>query len=181
MGSIQLPDINLAVVNFLQHFESLAFLPLIADSEMGLLFGDEVTAALSELERYNQQENLCHTCRGRCCTLVKCEFYLPLLSRCPVHHLRPLLCRLHFCHQFAPPYQELVKAVGDIFLESVIAGERINRVKARLLDSPPLSKLAPQMVSGVKPFLTAFSDGRLNESAALESIADAVKTCFRIL
>jgi hypothetical protein len=170
MGTIQLPDISLAVSNFLKHFESLLRLPFITDAEMDVLFGAEVTAALKELDLYNQKEKLCHECHSRCCLLVKCEFYLPGFSRCPVYAFRPLLCRMHYCNKFAPVYKELVKTAGDIFLESLLAGEAINPRKIALLDSPPLGKLVTELVTAVKIHLTAFEESRLDEESALNAI-----------
>lgn len=172
MAVIRIPDVDLAVRNFLNKLESLSHLPLMTDAEMDFSFGEEVTAALQELEVYNCQEGLCRTCRSRCCLLVDCELYVPGFSRCSIHKFRPLLCRMHFCNKFAPVYREMVKAVGDIFLESLLAGQHLDPAKTRLLDSPPLVPLAPGLVAHLRPFIDAFEEGRIDESTALKSIAE---------
>ena len=177
MGTIQLPDINLAVINFLKHFESLSRLPLITDSEMDRLFGEEVSLVLQELERYNQQEEMCHTCRSRCCLLVDCELYVPEFSRCSIHKFRPLLCRMHYCNRFAPVYKELVKTIGDVFLESLLAGEKVHSGKTKLLDSPPLGRLVPALVDAASQVIVAFKAGCLNEAEALKGIISAAEKC----
>ncbi len=171
MVVIRIPDINLAVSNFLKHFESLSHLPLISDAEMDSLFGQEVAAALHELELYGRQEGFCRSCRSRCCLLVDCELYVPSFSRCSIHNFRPVLCRMHFCNKFAPVYRDLVKAVGDIFLDSLLAGEHLDPAKTKLLDSPPLGILAPDLVARIKGIIKAFDEGILEEKAALKSIA----------
>ncbi len=163
-------DVERAVGNFLEHFESLSHLPLISDAEMDQLFGEEVKAGLAELERHNQQEKICRNCVSRCCQLVDCEFYTPEWSRCPVHSFRPTLCRMHFCSQFVPQYGILVKEVGDIFLESLLAAEKRNGRKANLFDSPPLGKLIPQLVTAILPLISAVKEKRLHEADAWRMI-----------
>ncbi len=89
-------------------------MPLIGDSEMARLFGEETAAALAELDACNRQGQICSSCRGSCCRLVSCELYTPELSCCPVQKFRPVLCRMHFCHKFNAKYPLLVKEAGDI-------------------------------------------------------------------
>ena len=99
---------------------------------------------------------------------------------------------MHFCNRFAPVYKELVKTVGDIFLESLLAGEKVNGGKTKLLDSPPLGKLVPGLVDAAGQFIVAFKAGRMNEAEAFEGIAvdvgeklqskgiiSAMSDCFR--
>jgi hypothetical protein len=178
MAVIRIPDVDLAVRNFLNKFESLSHLPLMTDAEMDIIFGDEVPAALRELELYNHREDLCRTCRSRCCLLVDCELYAPGLSRCAIHEFRPLLCRMHFCNKFSPVYREMVKAAGDIYLESLLAGEHLDPAKIRLLDSPPLGHLLPDLVAGIRPLLKAFEEGRLDEPHVLKFIAGKLEKLY---
>ena len=165
-------DINEAVRNFLNHCESLSRLPLISDDEMRKLFGPEVAAALSELENYNRQAKICRNCAARCCQLVDCEIYAPEFSSCPVYHSRPLLCRMHYCHKFAPYYNLQVKALGDIFLESLIAVEHQGIRRTNLFDCPPLEKLAPALVGRISVLITRVRHESLDKNAALNSILD---------
>ena len=171
MAVIRIPDVKLAVSNFLNHFESLSRLPFISNVEIDSLFGEEIGAILHELELYGRQEGFCLTCRSRCCLLVDCELYVPNFNRCSIYDFRPLLCRMHFCNKFAPVHRELVKAVGDIFLESLLAVEHLNPAKTKLLDSPPLGNLAPDMVAVIRHFIKDFDEGLVDEPAALKSIA----------
>jgi len=90
------------------------------DVEMELLYGEELSVAVKELERYDHEEKLCSTCISRCCPMVKCELYSPVLSRCPIWPYRPVLCRMHFCNKFVGSYGLLVKDIGDIFLDGLL-------------------------------------------------------------
>jgi hypothetical protein len=163
-------DVAKAVNTFLENFENLSHLPLITDTEMDRLFGQEVQAGLAELERYNRQGNVCRNCPSKCCRLVDCELFAPELTQCPVYPLRPVLCRMHFCHQFDTEYKTLVKETGDVFIESLLAAERRASRKARFFDCPPLSQLAPGLVTAITPLIKAFREGRLKEAAALDLI-----------
>ena len=55
-------DKEKAIAIFLERVERLAQLPLVTDLEMDELFGEGVAAALSELNRFNQKEQIC--CRN---------------------------------------------------------------------------------------------------------------------
>jgi hypothetical protein len=163
-------DVNKAVDSFLKHNESLSCLPFISEVEMETLFGDDVNSALAELERYNQQGQICRNCDSRCCRLVDCELYTAELSRCPVHHWRPALCRLHFCNKFSRVYPLIVRDAGDIYLESLIAAERRGIKITYLFDCPPLAKLAPELVTAISSYLSAFKEGRSGEARTIELI-----------
>jgi hypothetical protein len=163
-------DIERAVRSFLQNYESLSRLPLISDSEMSRLFGEEVASALTELELFNRQGQFCLRCRGSCCRLVSCELYTPGLTRCPVQDLRPVLCRMHFCRQFSGVYPLLVKETGDIFLDSLIAAEKKGFKEVFLFDCPPLAKPAPGLVKSISRCIDDLREGRTDEAAALRDI-----------
>ena len=163
-------DVTQETENFLKHFERLSRLPLITDAEMANLFRPEVISVLTELDHFSQREKVCSRCNRRCCLLVDCELYTPELSICPIHSYRPLLCRMHFCNQFARVYPSLVKEVGDIFLESLIAAERQNKSKTAVFDSPPLGKYIPNLVAAIKNLLGEFKKGRLDEPTVLRLI-----------
>lgn len=169
-------DLDKAKNQFLGNFESISRLPLITDAEMVQLFGEEVNLALSKLESYNQQEKFCVNCESRCCLLVNCELYSTDFSRCPIHSFRPVICRMHFCNRFAPVYNSLINELCDIFLESLIAAQQVDKKKADVFDSPPLAKFAPGLVSVMIPHMTAFNQGRLDRASAIELIgAEALK------
>jgi hypothetical protein len=168
-------DVDKARDHFLKNFESLSRLPLISDAEMEQLFGAEVSAALTELYQFNQKGNICRQCNSRCCLLVSCELYTARLSRCPIYSYRPVLCRVHFCNQYAPEYRTLVKKIGDIYIESLIEADRMDSEKVYLFDSPPLMKLAPELVAKIASYILDFKEGRLDEPSTFGLIEAAAE------
>jgi hypothetical protein len=178
MENIRHLDIAKAVSTFLEKFDSLSHLPLITDVEMDRLFGEEVQAGLAELERYNKKEGFCRHCSDKCCRLVDCELFAPELTQCSIRPVRPVLCRMHFCHQFDAEYQTLVKETGDIFLESLLAIERRGSRNTRFFDCPPLGRLAPGLVEAIMPLIKAVQEGRLNEATALDLIQTETNKYF---
>ncbi len=170
MGTDYRLDVKKSVDLFVRNFESLVYLPFIADSEMERLYGPEVIQALADLDNYNRQEKICQTCAQRCCLLVDCEFYAPDLGTCPVQSFRPTLCRMHFCHRFSPAYRELVKDLGDIFLEGLLAGGKVDSQKADLFDSPPLGPLMPSLSPVISTLLEEVRSGRLEKIEAWKRI-----------
>jgi hypothetical protein len=170
MGSEHHLDVTQETENFLKYFERLSRLPLITDDEMANLCGPGINSVLAELDRYDHAEKLCKRCTRRCCLLVDCELYTPELSICPIHSCRPLLCRMHFCQQYAENYSLKVKEIGDIFLECLIAAERQDKKKAALFDSPPLQYFIPDLVTAIKKLLDEFKKGRLDEPSVLKLI-----------
>jgi hypothetical protein len=163
-------DLEKAVQSFLGQFESLVRLPFITDSEMEHLYGQEVTSGLAQLHRFNLDKGICRNCNDRCCRLVDCELYSEAFSGCPVHSYRPILCRMHFCQKFALEYPFLVKDLGDIFLEGLLAGQKIDSRKSNSLDSPPLTKFAPDLIEEISAHLTAIKENRLSETEAFKII-----------
>jgi hypothetical protein len=145
-------------------------LPLVSDAEMSRLFGPELGSGVAEMDDFNRREQVCDRCGGNCCRLVSCELYTPGLKSCPVQKMRPLLCRLHFCHSFARVFPILVKECGDIYLDSLIAAHAAGSKAIPLFDSPPLGKVAPEMVRAVSGILAEFRAGRLDEAGALRLI-----------
>ena len=151
---------------FLDRVEQLYRLPLITDSEMNELFGGEVAAALAELNRYNGEEEVCSHCEKRCCQVTGCELYAPQFSQCPIHDLRPVVCRLHFCHKFHISDNSLIKELGDIFFDSLLAADRYGSSRVRLFDSPPLGGSAPGLVAATSPWLNEVREGSLDAEYA---------------
>jgi hypothetical protein len=169
-------DVKEAVQRFLSQFERLSRLPFIADSEMEQLYGQEVTRGLAELNRFNQEKRICRNCQDRCCRLVDCELYSEAFSGCPVYPYRPVLCRMHFCNKFALEYPFLVKDLGDIFLDGLLAAQSINNRRVELLDSPPLSRFVPDLIAELKDKVTEVKENRLSEAAALEMIQSVISS-----
>ncbi len=176
MGSKHHLDVTGEAENFLKYFERLSSLPLITDAEVASLFGNGVISVLEELDRYNRREKLCARCNRRCCLLVDCELYTPELNTCPIRPYRPLLCRMHFCHQFASAYPVQVREMGDIFLESVLAAEHLDKNKAAFFDAPPLAKFAPGLVNTIESLLVEFKKGKIGEQMVLKLIQETISS-----
>lgn len=163
-------DREKAISNFLERIEQLEQLPLITDLEMNWLYGEEVAAALSELESLNREKQICTECRDRCCQTCSCELYAPQFRQCPIYEFRPVVCRLHFCHRFQARGSPLIKELADIFFESLLAADREGSSRVRLFDSPPLSTTAPDFVAVTSPRVNAVRDGSLKPESAAELI-----------
>jgi len=159
-----------ALRNFLERVEQLSQLPLITDLEMNELFGEEVAAALAELNRYNQHEQVCWHCEKTCCQVTGCEFYAPQFSQCPIHDFRPVVCRLHFCHRFHITGSSLVEELGDIFFDGLLAADRDGSTRVRLFDSPPLAGSSPDLVAVTSPWMNAVRAGSLGPEYAAKLI-----------
>ena len=159
-------DKNKAVANFLKHVEQLPRLPLISDSEMYQLYGDEVAAAVAEMDRINQEEQLCLNCQNRCCLACGCELYAPQFGQCPIYDYRPVLCRLHFCHRFNAASRSIVVELGDIFFDSLMAAEQAGSDKVRLFESPPLARHAAGLIEATAPLADAVRSNSLDPEHA---------------
>ncbi|HEY32338.1 MAG TPA: hypothetical protein G4O10_04465 [Dehalococcoidia bacterium] len=159
-----------AVNSFLEHVEHIRRLPLITDPEMHQLFGEEITTAVAEIDRFNQKEQICLRCQNRCCPVCGCELYAPEFDQCPIYEFRPVLCRLHFCHQFNTAGRSVIIELGDIFFESLQAAEQAGSTKVRLFESPPLARYAPDLVETTAPWVDAVRKGSLNPEHARKLI-----------
>ncbi|MBI2848342.1 MAG: hypothetical protein HYX83_04120 [Chloroflexi bacterium] len=167
-----------AIATFLERLELLERLPLISDTEMEELYGVEVAAALAEMAHYDREYQVCARCEKRCCSVIDCELYAPQFSRCPVHHLRPVICRLHFCNRFPLADSPVMKELDDIFFESLLDADRVGNPRAKLFDCPPLGRLAPDLVTPAIPLVKAAGEGALAPQDAAEQIRrHAVKYC----
>ena len=128
---------------------------------MAELYGKEVAAALDSMAQYDREEQVCRRCERRCCLAAHCELYAPHFSRCPIHELRPLVCRLHFCDKFPIAASPVMRELDDIFFDSLLAAERAVTPQVRFFDSPPLIRVAPDLVAATGPIMTAVRDGAL--------------------
>jgi hypothetical protein len=176
LALVQLPDVNSSVESFLANFRKLKYLPFITDIEAIELFGSQVTESLVELDDYNRREQICSHCQSRCCLRVKCEVYDASFGGCAVDSLRPALCRLHFCNNFNNECGPLVKILGDIYLESLLAAAKIDSALADLFDCPTFLPLTPHLVSLIIPVLDDARAGRLPEQEAFEEVQHLILT-----
>ena len=172
-------DKEKSISNFLEHVERLSRLPLITNSEMNELFGEEVAAALVKLNNYNREKQICFNCQNRCCKVSGCELYASQFSQCPIQDFRPVVCRLHFCHRFHIQDNSLVEELGDIFFDSLLAADRYGSTRVRLFDSPPLARSAPDLVVATTQWVNAVREGSLNpEYAERLVLHEAQKYCI---
>ena len=144
-------DKDKAIESFLRHAEEFAHLPLVTDSELLKLYGEEVVAAIAGLERSGREEDVCLRCGAQCCRDIGCELYAPQFDQCPIYEFRPIACRLHFCHRFDAADRSLVLALRDVFLGSLTAVESRTGEALMALDSPPLAGCLPEFAAAVVP------------------------------
>jgi len=163
-------DKKKAIASFLKHVEQLSRLPLITDAEMYQLYGEEVAAAVAEMDRVNQREQICLRCPSRCCPVCGCELYAPQFRQCPIYDFRPVLCRLHFCHRFNEAGRATVIELGDIFFESLTTAEQAGSDKVRLFESPPLATHAAGLIKVTAPLADAVRKGYLDPRQAKRQI-----------
>lgn len=159
-----------AIASFLEYVEQLSRLPLIADSEMHRLFGEEVAMAVAKMDRVNREEQICLLCQSRCCLACGCELYAPEFGQCPIYEFRPVLCRLHFCHRFNSAGRSVVVELGDIFFDSLLAAEQAGIARVRLFESPPLARYAPGLIAITAPWVDAVKKGSLSPKYARKLI-----------
>jgi len=174
-------DVNSAIESFISNFEGLGNLPFIADSQVERLYGAQVAAALNQLELYNLQHQICNNCQQRCCLRVKCEYYDAALGHCPVQPFRPALCRLHFCKEYAAENGQMVKELGDIYLETILAAAKIDRRKADYFDCPSFMPLVPDLTQKIQAQIVAIKEGRVTESQGLALIHEMLLQSVRSL
>ena len=160
-----------AVASFMEHVEQLSRLPLITDSEMDELYGEEVAAAVAEMDRVNREEQICLQCQSRCCPACGCELYAPQFGQCPIYDFRPALCRLHFCHRFNTAGRSAVMELGDIFFDSLSAAEQAGSDKVRLFESPPLAESASGLTTVTAPLVDAVRKDSLDAEHARRLIS----------
>lgn len=172
-------DKEKSINSFLENVERLYQLPLITNSEMNELFGEEVAAALAQLNRYNHENQICLRCQNRCCQASGCELYAPQFKQCPIQDFRPVVCRLHFCHSFHIQGNSIVEELGDIFFDSLLTADCLGSAKVRLFDSPPLAICAPDLVGATSHWVDAVREGSLNPEYAEKLVLhEAKKYCI---
>ena len=151
-----------AISHFLERVDRFPQVVLVSDEEVKELFGDEVVAALGELEGYGLEENMCAGCGGICCRDIGCELYASQFSQCPIHDFRPIVCRFHFCRRFDDTGKSLVIDLRDIFLGCFRAVDLWDSANLRSMDIPPLVEVCPELVNAVDHLVAAVRENRLN-------------------
>jgi hypothetical protein len=174
MVSQPVPGLTAAVECFLAHFRQLQYLPFISEVEIGELYGQEVNAALKMLDLYNQEKHICAKCQYRCCRRVKCELYDTALAGCPVELYRPVLCRVHYCDRFSA-HHDLVKTLGDIYLESLLEAAKLDASRAAFFDCPSFTPLAPDLTASMVALLKLGKENQQKQSEVLLQIGHLIE------
>jgi hypothetical protein len=154
-------DETRAIATFMGVVGRFAQVALLTDEEVRELFGADTAAALAAFDRYSEENGLCASCGGVCCSEIGCEVYSPRFEECPIHATRPLLCRFHFCHRFDVVDKTLVIALRDIFLACYTAEHISSGTIAESMSVPPLETACPALVANIEPLVEAVQDGRV--------------------
>jgi hypothetical protein len=163
-------DKQKVIRNYIANVQEMHRLPFITDDEMQQLFGEDITTILTRLSLYDTEKGLCVNCVKRCCLVVHCELYDARFPGCPIFKLRPVVCRLHYCHLFQKDCGQLVEELSDIFFECVIAAESSGITPTRLFDSPPLVRCAPEFISRIGNIMQSVRNNGVDLQHALAVI-----------
>jgi len=159
-----------AITRFLERVDRFPQVLLVTDEEIVELFGTHVAAVLSKLERHGEETRSCTECGGDCCRDIGCELYAPEFGQCPIHDVRPIVCRFHFCHRFDSARKELIVGLRDIFLGCFRAVDMWDSPNLRSMDVPPLAEFCPDLVNVAVPIVQAVRQHRLDPQKAQEAI-----------
>lgn len=154
-------DRDTAIASFIEHVGHLTRLPFVTDPEIKELYGEEVAAALGELERINQEKMICQQCDSNCCQTHGCEFYAPQFSQCPIHDLRPAICRFHFCEKFQIAGRSSIKELSEIFLYSLSVAAANGSGSVKFFNPPPFAGVLPGLIETIKPLVNGVQSGKL--------------------
>jgi len=159
-------DKQAVVNNYLKTVQQLHRLPCISDDEMVQLFGTEVNGIIAYLSQYAAENLLCVNCPKRCCLVAQCELYDTQFQMCPIFDLRPVVCRMHYCHLFQKECRQLVEGLSDIFFDCILKAEAAGIPHAKLFDSPPIARCAPEFVKMTETIMQSVKDGMINPKEA---------------
>lgn len=161
-----------AIETFLAQVEKLLHLPFITDAEMKSLYGEDMPLVLDQLGHINDLNRFCQDCQSRCCPAVRCEFYAPQFSSCPIFDLRPPICRLHYCHRFFTDHDTLLKDMSDVFFDSLLKADSLGSNKVKFFDAPPLIHCCPELIESTRHWIESVRNGTLDPEEARRVIMD---------
>lgn len=167
-------DETRAIATFLGAVGRFVQVALLTDEEVRELFGEDTAAALAAFDRYSEENGLCASCGGVCCSEIGCEVYSPQFGECPIHATRPLLCRFHFCHRFDVVDKTLVIALRDIFLACYTADQISSGTIAKSMSVPPLETACPALAANVQPLMDEIREGSLDPQNGIQLIRKEV-------
>ena len=154
-------DRDSAIANFIGRVDYLTRLLFISDLEIRELYGEEVAAALGEIEHINQKKKICQQCDSNCCQHHRCEFYALKFNQCPIHSLRPAICRFHFCEKFQIAGKSTIKELAEIFLYSLSVAAANGSHRVIFFNPPPFAKVSPKLIEVVFPFVERVQSGKI--------------------
>lgn len=168
-------DETRAIATFMGVVGRFVQVALLTDEEVRELFGAETAGALAAFDRYSEENGLCASCGGVCCSEIGCEVYSPRFEECPIHATRPLLCRFHFCHRFDAVDKPSVIALRDIFLACYTADQISSGTIAISMSVPPLETACPTLVANIEPLVEAVREGSLDPQNGVRLIRKEVE------
>ncbi len=151
-----------AIDSFLRQVDRFRQVVFVNRERVLRLFGEEVIETLEKLEAFARCERVCDECGGLCCQDIGCELYAPQFGTCPVHQIRPIVCRFHFCHRFDALDKEAVIALRDTFLGCYMALDSWGHDNLKALDIPPLAGVIPEFARLVTPWMEEVRAGRVD-------------------
>jgi len=153
-------DSGYAIDSFLRQVDRFSQVVFVDRDRIHRLFGEEVVETLEKLETFANRKQICNDCGGLCCRDVGCELYAPQFTTCPVHQIRPIVCRFHFCHRFDVLDKPAVIELRDIFLGCYMALDNWGHDNLRALDIPPLAGIIPEFAHLVAPWMEKVRAGQ---------------------
>ena len=166
------------VEQFVKRLSFYPYIPFLTEDEMTGLFGQEVIAALRRLQDFARETNLCAGCGGKCCGDVKCELYSSRFPACPIHELRPMACRFHFCPRFGDEHKEAIIALRDTYLGCFYTFDGMGSItgshQARCLDTPPLAIFWPEFSELGRRVIAFMDSGDLTPEEAQQALRHEV-------
>jgi len=146
----------------------------LTDSEFGELFGVGIARLVGIMNQ--AAAGICPGCNGYCCKNIRCMFYSPYFSACPIFDRRPRECRYHFCNEVFTA-ASLTRDEKDLMqqpVEDLICGSKSEIASLFFLfpefplDEKGLAALG--IKEEVRRIIEDFESGKLGEDAAFDSL-----------
>jgi len=152
-------DKGKAISQFLERVDTYGQIILVTEKEVADLFGEELMMVLGQLESYAHENQLCADCGGQCCDDIGCELFATQFARCPIYFLRPIACRLHFCHKFDSEHKATIIELRDVFFGCYKAVDFSASPNIASLDTPPFTSHSSELIARVIPLVAAVRHG----------------------
>jgi hypothetical protein len=159
--------------SFLARIAGWRQLAFVTDEQLGGLVGG-ARVSLERLQRIDVEQGICARCGGICCAEIGCELFAAPFGRCPLHDLRPIACRLHFCALFGAAHRPQIVELRDLFVGWTAALEARGDPRLTELQVPPLGDVCAGLTAAVAPAVEAVRGGLADPRAALGAIRAAL-------